>query len=319
MKNLQKKIIIGIVIAAVVYLAFSFYIDFEKLLEAFSLFDWIWLPVILLLSLTNYYLRFERWHYYLKLLNIELPRKISFAIFIGGLVMSITPGKMGEILKSYLIKEYNGVSKHATAPVILIERLGDFVSLLIIAMVGAVYFDFGRGIVLITLIVFGALLALLGWRTFALKILTAVGKWKIFNRFNEKIIVAYENSYKLLKPFPLFSMLIVASVAWMCEAFGLYLILRIFDTPATFFWSFFIYSFSTIVGGLTLIPGGIGPTEGSLTILLVRTGIELNIAFVSTFLIRVATLWFAVMIGILGLIYFQRVVVHKKVFEIISE
>jgi len=316
LKNLQKKIIIGIVIAAVVYLAFSLYVDFDNLIEAFGMFNFLWFPLILLLSFANYYLRFERWHYYLNILKIELPRKISFAIFIGGLVMSITPGKMGELLKSYLIKEYNGTNIHKSGPIILVERLSDFVALLIVAMIGAWYFDFGRAIVLITLIVFGAILVLLSWPKAALPILHSIGKVKILHSISEKIIVAYDHSYKLLRPFPLLSMLILASIAWMLEAFGLYIILHAFNTPATFFWSTFIYSFSSIVGGLSLLPGGIGPTEGSLTILLVRTEIPLNIAFVSTFLIRIATLWFAVFIGIFGLIYFQRKVVHKKVFEI---
>jgi uncharacterized protein (TIRG00374 family) len=247
---------------------------------------------------------------------MDLPRKISFAIFIGGLVMSITPGKMGELVKSYLIKEYNGTNIHRSAPIILVERLSDFVSLLIVAMIGALYFGFGRTIVLITLVIFSSLLLLLSWYKVAMPLFQSISKIKLFHSISEKIIVAYENSYKLLKPFPLFTMLFVAAIAWMFEALGLYLILYVFETPASFFWSTFVYSFSTIVGGLTFLPGGIGPTEGSLTILLVRTNIPLNIAFVSTFLIRIATLWFALFIGIFGLIYFQRKVVRKKVFEI---
>ncbi|MCX8010332.1 MAG: lysylphosphatidylglycerol synthase domain-containing protein, partial [Ignavibacteria bacterium] len=94
MKNLQKKIVISIIVAAIVYLAFSIYVDFDKLLYAFSIFNWLWFPFLLLLSFLNYYLRFERWNYYLKILQLNLSRKVSFTIFIAGLVMSITPGKM---------------------------------------------------------------------------------------------------------------------------------------------------------------------------------------------------------------------------------
>ncbi len=318
MKNLQKKIIVGIILAAIVYLGFSIYVDFAKLLEAFSLFDFRYFPLILFLSFFNYYLRFERWDYYLRIIQIKLPRKISFSIFLGGLIMSITPGKVGELLKSYLIKEYNKTSIHASAPVILVERLGDFVSLLLIAMIGAIYFDFGRQIVSITLIVFGFFLFGLSYRPFAEPVIRYLSNLKIFGGISEKILVAYEHSYKLLRPLPLFSMLLLACIAWGFEALGLYIILQIFNTEASFFWSLFVYSFSTIIGGLLLVPGGIGPTEGSLTYLLVRTKIPLNVAFVSTFLIRIATLWFAILMGIFGLMYFQKKVVHKKVFEIES-
>lgn len=318
MKNLQKKIIIGIIIAAVVYLGFSLYIDFGKLLEAFSIFDWRFFPLLLVLSFFNYYIRFERWHYYLKIIDVQISRKISFSIFLGGLVMSITPGKVGELLKSYLIKEYNNTSIHKTAPVILVERLGDFVSLLIVAMIGAIYFDFGRDIVSITLIIFGFFLFGLSYRPFAEPVIKFFSRLKPFHKISEKILVAYEHSYKLLRPIPLFSMLLLACIAWGFEAFGLYLILKVFNTEASLFWSIFVYSFSTIIGGLMLLPGGIGPTEGSLTYLLVRTKIPLNISFVATFLIRLATLWFAILMGILGLLYFQKKIVHKKLFEIES-
>lgn len=316
MKNLQKKIIIGIVLAAVVYLGFSFYVDFQKLIEAFSLFDFRYFPIILFLSFLNYYIRFERWQYYLNLIEIRLPRKISFAIFIGGMIMSITPGKVGELLKSYLIKEYNQTSIHVSAPVVLVERLGDFVSLLIVAMFGAIYFGFGGEIVSITLVVFGAFLFGLSYRPFAEPVIYFISKLKFLNKFSEKILVAYDHSYKLLRPLPLFSMLVLACIAWGFEALGLYLILKIFHMDVSFFWSLFVYSFSTIIGGLLLLPGGIGPTEGSLTYLLVRSNVPLNIAFVSTFLIRVATLWFAIILGIFGLLYFQRNVVHRKMFDI---
>ncbi len=316
MKNLQKKILIGIILAALIYLGFSLYVDFEKLIEAFSLFDFKYFPLILLLSFLNYYIRFERWEYYLRIIGIKLPRRVSFSIFVGGMIMSITPGKVGELLKSYLLKEYNQTSVHVSAPVILVERLGDFISLLIVAMFGAVYFGIGGEIVLITLIIFGAFLFGLSYRPFAEPIIHFISKLKFLNKFSEKILVAYDHSYKLLRPFPLFSMLILASVAWGFEALGLYFILKIFHTDVSFFWSLFVYSFSTIIGGLLLLPGGIGPTEGSLTFLLVRSKISLNIAFVSTFLIRVATLWFAIFLGIFGLLYFQRKVVHRKMFDI---
>lgn len=316
MKNLKIKIIIAIVSAAVIYLGFSFYVNFDKLVEAFSLFDWKWLPVVLLFSYFNYHIRFERWHYYLKKLKMDIPRNYSFMIFFAGMVMSITPGKFGEVLKSYLMKEYKGFSIHSTAPIILVERLVDFIALLIVAMVGAIIFNIGTGIVIGTLVFFLAILVLLSWQSLAVKIISKLEKINFISKFSGKILTAYNNSYQLLKPVPLFSMLLVTTVAWGFEGFGLYLILYVFNTSATFFWSIFIYSFSTIVGAITLLPGGLGGTEGSLTFLLVRTGIPLNIAFVSTFLIRICTLWFAIILGIIGLIYFQKRVLHKKVFEL---
>lgn len=55
-----------------------------------------------------------------------------------------------------------------------------------------------------------------------------------------------------------------------------------------------------------MIPGGLGVTEGSLTFLLIESGVTKNIAVASTFIFRVATLWFAIIVGVLSLVLYQK-------------
>ena len=92
------------------------YADYEKVIGSFKNFDWLLLPILLLLSLGNYFSRFFKWEYYLKIIDVKLHKLDSLAIFMSGLIMSVTPGKMGELLKSYLIKQVNGTSISKTAP-----------------------------------------------------------------------------------------------------------------------------------------------------------------------------------------------------------
>ena len=63
--------------------------------------------------------------------------------------MSVTPAKLGEVLKSVLVKEITGEPISKTAPIILAERITDFLSLLLIAIVGAYVFDYGGKITII--------------------------------------------------------------------------------------------------------------------------------------------------------------------------
>ena len=67
---------------------------------------------------------------------------------MSGLIMSVTPGKVGELLKSYLVKEVTGDPVSKTAPIIFAERITDFLSLLLIAIIGAYTFDYGLKIAL---------------------------------------------------------------------------------------------------------------------------------------------------------------------------
>lgn len=55
-----------------------------------------------------------------------------------------------------------------------------------------------------------------------------------------------------------------------------------------------------------MLPGGLGFTEGSLTILLVQKKVPMDISVATTFIVRVVTLWFAVLVGIVSLSLYQK-------------
>jgi uncharacterized protein (TIRG00374 family) len=90
-------------------------------------------------------------------------------------------------------------------------------------------------------------------------------------------------------------MFLLSFVSWFFECFGFYLILENFDNSISLFWSSFAYAFSTILGSITMLPGGLGVTDGSLAFLLVQKGFSADISVTATFIIRVVTLWFAVL------------------------
>ena len=88
------------------------------------------------LAAANYGLRLLRWIYYLRVLGIAVPWSINILVFLSGLAMSITPAKAGELLKSYLLRDRAGVPVAKSAPVVVMERLTDLVSVVLLASVG---------------------------------------------------------------------------------------------------------------------------------------------------------------------------------------
>ena len=88
--------------------------------------------------------------------------------------------------------------------------------------------------------------------------------------------------------------------------FCIFIILSNFVLGAEVLWSSFVYSIAIIFGAITLLPGGIGTTEGSLTYLLSLQGISQYIALSSTILIRIVTLWFSVFIGFISYFIFLK-------------
>ena len=56
----------------------------------------------------------------------------SALLFTSGMVMAVTPGKVGEVLKSYLLKRINGTPISASAPIVLAERVTDGLAMLLL-------------------------------------------------------------------------------------------------------------------------------------------------------------------------------------------
>jgi uncharacterized protein (TIRG00374 family) len=306
LKKLKQKVIISIVIAGALYLAFTIYADFSNVVNAFGKFNLALLPLLLLLSCFNYLTRFLKWDYYLKLVNVKMKKLDSLSTFMSGLIMSVTPAKLGEVLKSVLVKEITGEQISKTAPIILAERITDFLSLLVISIVGAFVFKYGGNVTIIVAVFFILLIFIISNKIISLPIINFLEKIPIIKKYIHNVHSAYESSYQLLKIKQLTLMTLLSLVSWGFECLGYYLILLNFNVDFGILWASFSYSFSTIVGAISMLPGGLGLTEGSLTYLLVQKKVPVDVSVATTFIVRVVTLWFAVLVGIISLTIYQK-------------
>jgi len=91
-------------------------------------------------------------------------------------------------------------------------------------------------------------------------------------------------------------------VSWFFECVAFALILGGLGVTLPMRATTFVYAFSQLAGAVSMLPGGLGVAEGSLTGLLAGLGVPLPEAAAATLLIRAATLWFAVGLGALVLL-----------------
>ncbi len=235
---------------------------------------------------------------------------------MSGLVMSVTPGKMGELIKSYLVKEITGDPISKSAPIILAERITDFISLILLALLGAFVFDYGQIIIILTGIIFILITIAMGNEKIADRTLLFLEGFKFFKRFIPKLQKAYQSSIILLKPKPFYSMIFLSLFSWFFECFGFYIILVNFNIAISLFEATFIYAFATIIGALTMLPAGLGVTDGSLVFLISGAGASKEIAVAATFIVRVVTLWFAVLLGIAAVLFYAKRYRHIQIEKI---
>jgi len=62
-----------------------------------------------------------------------------------------------------------------------------------------------------------------------------------------------------------------------------------------------IFVISSLIGAISMLPGGLGITEGGMIGLLLFQGIDYTEAFSVVLLVRIATLWYSIMLGLLGM------------------
>ncbi len=300
--DFKKKLYLTIAIAAILYLGWCFWAGWQDILTAFSTFRWWILPICLFLAFGNYVIRFGKWHYYLSILHIPLRPLVSFQVYLAGLVMSATPGKFGEVFKSYLVKQINDTPFSRSAPIVLAERLTDFIAFLLMALLGVTLLPGGWTVFGISIGGIIVLLTLICWKTAAEWAITQISHLPFFGAHIEKIRTAYESTYLLIAPRPLVLATLVSLVSWFLECLAFYLVLWGFNHPLPLLSVTFVYAFGTIMGALLMSPGGIGPTEGTIGgLLAVLFKIPNGIATSATLIIRICTLWFAVAVGLVVL------------------
>ncbi len=306
LRAIRAKLFISIAIAAVIGVAFSIYANTGELKKTIETFSYGLLPLILCLSLVNYLVRFVRWQYYLRALEINIPRSESFGVFLSSLSMSVTPGKMGEVLKSYFLKSLHSVPISRSAPIILAERITDFLALLIIAVVGAYSIGHDKKFILAFALILILAISVIANRSLSMKIIGFAERMPLISRWIKLIHTAYESSHTLLSGRVLAVSTLLGLVAWFSECVGFLLVLDGVNVHFKLLSASFIYAFSTVMGAVSFLPGGLGVTETSLAGLLIFAKVPKDAAIAATFIVRGATLWFAVIIGAGVLSYMQK-------------
>jgi uncharacterized membrane protein YbhN (UPF0104 family) len=110
----------------------------------------------------------------------------------------------------------------------------------------------------------------------------------------------------LLQPRSLAISLGLSTISWWAECLGLWWILVGLGEAFPLVDATWIYALSTALGNVTFLPGGLGGTEVSLVGLLRNGGAGAETALAATALVRGATLWFAVAIGLSVTLVFRR-------------
>ena len=302
----RRPLLTGFILGITVIVLLLVIADFQGVAAVFSRIDLKLLPIILLLAPLNYLFRYVKWNYYLKIAGLEPDPRMNRYIFMSGLSMTITPGKVGELLKCYLLKEHMGAPVSKTSSIVMAERVTDALSMVVLASLGFLAYPYGKVVVPISAgILFAVILVLHSDLLF--KGITARLANVSWLDKGISFLGDFQHSAKML--FSTRSLLFavgIGVVSWGFEGFVVYFAVQALGGEISILGSFFVVAFSSLLGALSFLPGGLGVAEGSIMAILVLTGIGKEMAAATTVITRFSTLWLGVGVGIVGLVLTQR-------------
>ena len=302
MKQLKRNLILALALGIAVYLVLAIFSGFGDLRAALDGFNYALVPAILGLVFLSYVGRFFRWLYYLRILKVSVPLGINVAIFAAGLSMTISPGKLGEVLKSVFVRQATGAPVARTAPAVVAERATDGTGMVAWGFLGAFALGLGPGTMVVFLAVAAFGIAVLRSRRLSLLAERVLLRLPLLDRLAPHLRDFHASSNELLGTRPLVVGTVISFLSWGLECLGVYLCAVGLDVDRPFLLVVFVFAVSSLVGVFSMLPGGIGAVEAGLAGQFVAVaGLSAGLAVALTLVIRLATLWFATLVGIVGL------------------
>ncbi|HEY4103141.1 MAG TPA: lysylphosphatidylglycerol synthase transmembrane domain-containing protein [Polyangiaceae bacterium] len=304
MNRFVRRLAIAMLFGVAVYLFFALYTGVHKIEASLQVFQWSAFAIALSLATANYSIRFLKWQYYLKRLGVTgVPGFDSLLVFLSGFVLTITPGKVGEIFKSAVLAKTHDVPLARTAPIVVAERLTDAIGVIVLIVLGGAAFAHGLALVLCGSFAVSVGIALIIWPkpglVFANYLETGPARLR---PLAPKLREALVSLRVVASPSALLWPTFLSVIAWSSEGFGLYVILRGFAATIAPTIAIFFYATATLAGALIPLPGGLGVVEGLIKGQLTEVGgVAAGPATAAMMLIRFATLWWAVIVGFAAL------------------
>jgi uncharacterized membrane protein YbhN (UPF0104 family) len=256
-----------------------------------------------------YLVRFARWHWIIRWFGARVPPLFNLRVYMAGLALTSSPAKMGETLRSALLVE-RGVPVSASLGAFLADRGADVIGMAALgALAGAVA---GRRepileaicAVLFVASVAGAWAVRRGW----------LGQLPLLfgaptSRLHRVVALVLQPATRWAAVWSIrscvaFSACAVVAYGAQALVFAAYVQALGADLDAARCVTMFANAM--LLGAASMIPGGLGATEAALVYQLSQAGMPFADAVAAAIAIRLSTLWFAILLGILCLLTFVR-------------
>ena len=300
-KRSLRTIIPAMVLFALGFALVSIYIGMDRVITPMAQIGWVLVLALLGLSLVNYGLRTLRWMIFNRNLSIPISPLDALITYFCGFALQMTPMKAGEALRLWLIAKRYQIGYQRLVPLLLVDKLYDSIGLYLMAVIGSLSFvDYQTLFYIVGILLVIKIFLFLNpkylYSTIGLFFRLTLRKKK---RFWAGARASFRGAEKLLTWKVFIPSIILTIVGWLAEIYAFSKILTAMQSTISMAKLGFIFTFSTGTGAITLSPGGLGGVELTMQKLLTVLDVPEGVALASVLIIRLTTLWFAVILGML--------------------
>ena len=298
----MKQAIVGIASITLVYLVVLIWADsknqvFNKLPVLANT-----IPFLMALSLSSYLIRYLRWRWLLYRAGNSTSFCSGFVAYLAGFAFTATPGKVGELVR---IRYFGlqGVPAHRVIAAFIYERAFDLIAVLLLAALAISRIDlflFVASFVCIFLTVIVVSVANARWLNRFAAILRYLKFFRI-SRLARVLTGGLSGCRIWLTPIDACLSLILGLGAWLIPSLSFVLLLKQMEISIPGLSAMAIYPLAMLTGAVSMLPGGLGSTEAAIIAMLSLFGVSIGIATVVAIGIRLSSLWFAVICGLIAL------------------
>lgn len=261
------------------------------------------LGLLISLAFGHYLIRALRWHVMASVGGAQTPISVNALHFFAGFAMTATPGRVGELVRLRWLMRATGKGFGQLLPIALADRAIELASIVALIAGALLLTNLGSGAVWWVLVV-GLALVLSACRPTALAA-AVTGSYRLAGRRNPRFFVKLRRLTWRLQPFMrgpvLGPVLLIGTLGWALEGVAFWLLLGWLGADLSLAAATAIFLTAVLSGALSGLPGGLGGTEATAVALLLLQGVPLDVAVLATAVMRIATLWFAVLIGFVAL------------------
>ena len=300
--KLDNRLILILISAVGIYAVFLLVSDYSIISEKISNFKINYLPLILFLVTASWCPVFIKWHFLLKNCEIDISLTKNIAVFLSGLAFDITPGKLGALMKSQILKTSFDIPRTKTIPIVLVEKVYDLIGAILASIAGIIILGMDVYLIIIAILVLAMVFFFLYYRPASELFFKRVTKTKFFSKYVENISEFDKTIQKSTNVKVATICILLAVTYWFIVSAAVYFTLIGFDINILDYLKVLsIYATSILLGAISFIPGGVGITEGALAGLFTLEGIDVSTALILSVTIRIFVLWYSVSIGFISL------------------